>query len=79
MVRMALPMILAAAILLIDAPWLVRRRLWGELATHIVLTAAATVTLLLVGQEVALPSLITWLRELVMPIGEMVVGPSSRP
>lgn len=76
MVRVLIPMILAATLLLIDGPRLVRNRLWGELATHVLLTAAATVALLIVGQGVTLPSLITWVRELVTPIGEWVMGPS---
>lgn len=77
MTRGLIAVALAAALLLIDAPRLIRNRFWGELATYILLTAAATITLIIEGQNVEIPSFITWARDLLRPIGEAVVGQSG--
>lgn len=74
MVKVLIPLFVATAILLVDAPRLVRERLWGELLTHGLLTTAATVIFILDGQGVDVPKVVAWMRELTRPVGEAALG-----
>lgn len=72
--RQAVTAAIVIGILLIDAPPLIRRRLWGELATHAVLTLVALILALLPTFYVEVPSLLKWLVLLVQPLGESLLA-----
>lgn len=72
--RQALTIAIAAGILLIDAPPLIRRRLWGELATHAVLTLTATILVLLPTFGVEVPPLVKWFTATIRPVGKALFG-----
>lgn len=74
MARVLVPLFVAAFILLVDAPRLVRERLWGELLTHGLLTTAATVIIILDGQGVDIPNVVAWIRDQTQPMGEATLG-----
>lgn len=73
-VRQVITAAIAAGILLVQAPGLIRRRLWGELWTCAGLTLTAAALLILDAAGVEMPSLLKWLTIVIRPWGKAWLG-----